>query len=131
MNGLVRTVICAVLILMCGATQAQLTELEGIWQDIDHPEYYFSLHINGDRVVLVDLGSLERTSTTLKSAYIGNIREYEPGKFDSYLKVLVEDMTEQKYAQIYLTPGTDLNIYWGCQPLHCVAGFFQRIRKIF
>jgi hypothetical protein len=49
---------------------------EGIWQDINDPKSYYTLHENGDSVVLVKLADIEKTSSTLVSAYTGRKSDF-------------------------------------------------------
>jgi hypothetical protein len=59
--------------LPCSFAQSTAPDVEGIWRDINSNSKYYSLHVEGDSVVLLDLSRLERTHDTLASAYMGKL----------------------------------------------------------
>jgi hypothetical protein len=70
----------AQLLLTDGAqTQTGAEAFEGIWQNTANAASYFSLHVDADQLVLVDLASLERTRKTLASSYRGQIETSRSG----------------------------------------------------
>lgn len=122
--------------MLCAAhaasAQTQAESFEGIWQDESDSESYFSLHIEGDEVVLVDLAGLERTGKTLASSYYGRLHLTPSGLTVADVQALSPQPDSQGSAEIGPGPDNTLYIYWCHEPEgNCVVGVRSTLRKIF
>ncbi len=55
---------------------ADMNTYDGIWQDIENSNNYYSIHEKDNKVVLINLSGIESTGNTLKSAYTGNTADF-------------------------------------------------------
>lgn len=131
MKGIATTLFISALLFASGA-RAQAERFEGIWQSESDPQAYYSLHIDGDRVVLVDLKSLEMTGATLSSTFSGRIGQSPSGGAMATVEVLQAHPDGQRSAEIFPGDEDRLHIYWCNQePDACVIGILTHIRKVF
>ena len=132
MKGILRLLALAALLASAHEAQAQAEWFDGIWQDSRNQNAYFSLHIDGNQVVLVDLATLERTGRTLASAYRGELGTTAAGAPMATVRVLAVDPDSQGSAQIFVNEDKTLRISWcHLQNGGCLAGFTSTITKVF
>lgn len=70
---------------------AQSADYNGIWQEQNHPERYYSIRVKDNTVVLIDLAGLETSRHTLQAAYSGILKPTEDGIVRGSLVVLSEN----------------------------------------
>jgi hypothetical protein len=132
MNGILK--VCAVALLLVSApdVEAQAEWFDGIWQSQSNPDSYFSLHIDGNQVVLVDLATLERTGRTLSASYRGQLGTLPSGVPMATVRVIAVHPDSQGSAEIFANADRTLSIYW-CRQQEggCVVGFISTLRKVF
>jgi hypothetical protein len=131
MTGTCRIFMIASIIFLSNSAQAQLSKFEGIWQGVQNPDEYYSIHIEGDKVVFIDLAGLEESGETLNSAYYGSIVESASGTSSAKLSVLVKHANIPAGVELLPTSATDLIVFWCFSGLDCVAGLAEQIRKVF
>ncbi len=59
----------------CSLAQSVSPDLDGIWRDTQSNSKYYSFHVEGDAVVMLDLARVEKTASTLSSAYTGKLSD--------------------------------------------------------
>jgi hypothetical protein len=112
--------------------RAQAEWFDGIWQNQDNPASYFSLHIEGSQVVLVDLATLERTGRTLTASYRGEIGTSHTGTPMATVRVITVHPDSQGSAEIFVNEDKTLSVYWCHQQAGgCVIGAISTLRKVF
>jgi hypothetical protein len=75
--------------------QQQEFSWTGIWQDINHPSRYFTIHEDGDDVVLIVLVHVDAYGDALKAAYMGKkgapfLDKLDPSPNDIFNKVVLQ-----------------------------------------
>lgn len=119
-------------VLVSNGVQAQFSAFQGVWQDVQDPTKFYSIHINGTEVVLIDLGGLEESAVTRASAYYGTIEYSTSGFYEARLSVL--EINPASPTGVYVAhslPGPDLYITLGCRPNVVCTSDVKRITKIF
>lgn len=132
MNGIGKFACIALLSSLAVLAQAQAERFTGIWQSESNPEAYYSLHVVGNEVVLIDMATLEFTGETLAASFHGTIGLSQNGTPMATVRALDAHPNGQRSAEI--VPRTDgtLTIYWCNQPDgECVLGILTHIRKVF
>jgi hypothetical protein len=129
MSNIFRTFMFASIILLGDSARAQLSRFEGIWQNVQNPDEYYSIHINDDKIVFVHLPAIEYSGETLSSAFYGGIVESASGAPRARLHVLDPGAPVSTIIELVPVDETDLNVY-SCGP-PCTVGLVIRIRKIF
>jgi hypothetical protein len=127
-----RMLLTILLLVISFSVKAQYIEFAGIWQDSNNPNKYYSIQVNENRMVLIDLPGLEVSGNTLFSSFIGEIAPSNVQIPEARLKVLVEHQYLPTSAYIALTSTKDLYISWGCGAgvSNCI-GLVQKLSKIF
>lgn len=123
-------------VVYCVATStkalAQAERFEGIWRDERQPDSYFSLHIEADQVVLIDLASVERTGESLAASYRGQLGLSPTGTPKASVKVIQRHPDTQGSAEIFPDGPDKLHIAWCYQPEGgCIVGILTTITKVF
>jgi hypothetical protein len=119
----------ASIMLSGNSAQAQLSKYAGIWQNVQNPDEYYSIHVNGDKIVFVHLPAIEYGEKTLSSAFYGGIVESASGI--SIARLYVVDANAPVSSRLELVPvdDSDLDVYSCNEP--CIVGLVIRIKKIF
>ena len=112
-----------------------VSTLEGIWQNTQHTDAYYAVHINdaGDRLLLIDLAGLEKSGETLRSSYHGPISDSGSGYWQARLRPLQQAPVLPASADVTAPAvGARLYINWGCAPgVDMCVGIVQELRKVF
>jgi hypothetical protein len=132
MRGILKVFAVSLLLSAAPHVQAQAEWFDGIWQNRDNPASYFSLHIEGNQVVLVDLATLERTGRTLASSYRGELGTSPIGTPMATVRVITVHPDSQGSAEIFVNEDKTLSVYWCHQQAGgCVVGTISTLRKVF
>lgn len=129
-----KIVVVAVAVLLGRSTLAQSpsSSLEGIWLDTRNHGQYFSIQVEGSRLVMIDLTQVEVTRSTLKATYMGEITLSASGHPTAKVVVLEDSNSFRKSAGVSLISETEASIAW-CSQLDgaCVIGLGTTLRKVF
>lgn len=131
MKGILKVLALALFLPPAHDAQAQAESYEGIWQGTNAQASYFLLRVAGNKVVLVDLASLELTRKTLASSYRGELETSRSGDPIATVRVITVDPDSQGSGTISANPDETLNISWcHLQSGGCLAGFRSTLKKV-
>lgn len=133
MNNHWKILTIPLLVLTAPAVRSQESSLEGIWRDTRNSDHYFSIHVNGDRMVLIDLAAIEYHGETLSASFIGKIAEPDHAFLEAKLQVLDENTEGRLSAHAVFYSDASLDLYRCSKPVFddCVIGVMLNLRKLF
>ena len=129
----IRFVVACALLVCALPVQAQFSVYAGIWRGMGDSSKYYSIQINGNQLVLIDLPRLAENSDILPSSFLGGIALSRTGVPEARLSVLVEQPSLPEGVNIFFDRiQPEASVSWGCPPdVENCAQDVQRIRKIF
>ena len=129
----IRVLVACALLVIAFPVQAQFSPYAGIWRGLGDSSKYYSIQINGNQIVFIDLPGLTENGEILPSSFHGEIEFSNVGFVQARLYVRVEQPGLPSGLSIFFdNTQPEASVSWGCPPeVENCAQFVQRIRKIF